>query len=147
MSANRAPRVSWRGDSGNGRGAAERRAAPGRAAAAVPRRKSISRDARRVRRRPAGTNNRAEIDLYDCEVEGTLPTDLDGVFYRVGPDPQYPKDPKYAGDIAFDGEGHVSMFRIKDGHVDYRTRYAQQPALEGAARGAAARCSGCTATR
>ncbi len=54
-----------------------------------------------------------------------LPTDLDGVFYRVGPDPQYPKDPKYAGDIMFDGEGHVSMFRIKDGHVDYRTRYAK----------------------
>jgi carotenoid cleavage dioxygenase-like enzyme len=72
-----------------------------------------------------GSVNRAEIDLYDCEVEGTLPTDLDGVFYRVGPDPQYPKDPKYAGDIAFDGEGHVSMFRIQNGHVDYRTRYAK----------------------
>ena len=40
-----------------------------------------------------GTNNRAEIDLYDCEVEGAWPTELDGVFYRVGPDPQYPKDP------------------------------------------------------
>src|SRR5687768_8633304 len=74
---------------------------------------------------PAGTNNRAEIDLHDCEVEGNLPRDLDGVFYRVGPDPQYPKDPRYARDIAFDGEGHVSMFRIKDGHVDYRTRYAR----------------------
>src|SRR5690606_26816463 len=74
---------------------------------------------------PAGTNNRAEIDLYDCEVEGAWPTDLDGVFYRVGPDPQYPKDPKYAGDILFDGEGHVSMFGIKDGHVDYRTRYVR----------------------
>jgi len=70
-------------------------------------------------------NNRAEIDLFDCEVEGKLPTDLDGVFYRVGPDPQYPKPEKYAGDIMFDGEGHVSMFRIKDGHVDYRTRYAK----------------------
>jgi len=69
--------------------------------------------------------NRAEIDLYDCEVEGSLPRDLDGSFFRVGPDPQYPKDPKYARDIAFDGEGHVSMFRIKDGHVDYRTRYAR----------------------
>jgi carotenoid cleavage dioxygenase len=70
-------------------------------------------------------NNRAEIDLYDCEVEGELPSGLDGVFYRVGPDPQYPKPPQYASDIAFDGEGHVSMFRIKDGHVDYRTRYAK----------------------
>ncbi|WEK47782.1 MAG: carotenoid oxygenase family protein [Candidatus Andeanibacterium colombiense] len=74
---------------------------------------------------PPGTNNRAEIDLYDCEVEGTLPLDLDGMFYRVGPDPQYPKPEKYQGDIMFDGEGHVSAFRIKNGHVDYRTRYAK----------------------
>ncbi len=72
-----------------------------------------------------GAVNRAEIDLFDCEVEGKLPTDLDGVFYRVGPDPQYPKDAKHAGDIVFDGEGHVSMFRIKDGHVDYKTRYVR----------------------
>jgi carotenoid cleavage dioxygenase-like enzyme len=70
-------------------------------------------------------NVRAEIDLFDCEVEGKLPADLDGVFYRVGPDPQYPKPEKYAGDIPFDGEGHVSMFRIQNGHVDYRTRYAK----------------------
>jgi carotenoid cleavage dioxygenase len=70
-------------------------------------------------------NTRAEIDLFDCEVEGKLPEDLDGVFYRVGPDPQYPKPEKFAHDIMFDGEGHVSMFRIKGGHVDYRTRYAK----------------------
>ncbi|HSG33959.1 MAG TPA: carotenoid oxygenase family protein [Sphingomonadaceae bacterium] len=74
---------------------------------------------------PPGTNIRAEIDLYDCEVEGDLPKNLDGAFFRVGPDPQYPKPEEYVGDIPFDGEGHVSMFRIKDGHVDYRTRYAQ----------------------
>jgi len=73
----------------------------------------------------AGAVNRSEVDLYDCEVEGTLPTYLDGVFYRVGPDPQYPKPEQYVRDIPFDGEGHVSMFRIKDGHVDYRTRYAR----------------------
>lgn len=69
--------------------------------------------------------NRTEMDLRDCEVEGDFPTDLDGVFYRVGPDPQYPKPEQYKGDIPFDGEGHVSMFRIKGGHVDYRTRYAK----------------------
>ena len=71
-----------------------------------------------------GTNNRAEIDLYDCEVEGTMP-DIDGVFYRVGPDPQYPKDPKYGSDIAFDGEGHVSLFRIQNSHVDYMSRWVR----------------------
>ena len=72
----------------------------------------------------SGAVNRSEVDLYDCEVDGKLPADLDGVFYRVGPDPQYPKPDKYTMDIPFDGEGHISMFRIKDGHVDYRTRYA-----------------------
>jgi carotenoid cleavage dioxygenase len=72
----------------------------------------------------AGTN-RTEMDLRDCEVEGDWPRDLDGAFYRVGPDPQYPKPDEYENDIPFDGEGHVSMFRIKDGHVDYKTRYAR----------------------
>jgi carotenoid cleavage dioxygenase len=65
---------------------------------------------------------RAEIDVADCEVEGTLPAGLSGAFYRVGPDPQYPLRP---GNIPFDGEGHVSMFRIKDGRVDYRTRFVR----------------------
>ncbi len=45
--------------------------------------------------------------------------DLNGAFYRVGPDPQYPLHPR---DIPFDGEGHVSMFRIKNGRVDYKSR-------------------------
>jgi Retinal pigment epithelial membrane protein len=71
-----------------------------------------------------GGVNRSEVELFDCEVEGQLPADLDGAFFRVGPDPQYPKPAKFGNDIGFDGEGHVSMFRIKDGHVDYRTRYA-----------------------
>ena len=62
---------------------------------------------------PAGTNNRAEIDLYDCEVEGHLPTDIDGVFYRVGPDPQYPKPEKYQGDIPF-AEMVSHTFRVDD---------------------------------
>ncbi|MFN0001656.1 MAG: carotenoid oxygenase family protein [Pseudohongiellaceae bacterium] len=63
---------------------------------------------------------RAEMDVRYCEIEGTIPADLNGAFYRVGPDPQFPLR---AGNIPFDGEGHVSMFRIKDGRVDYRTRF------------------------
>jgi carotenoid cleavage dioxygenase len=65
---------------------------------------------------------RAEIDLLDCEVEGKIPHDLDGTFYRVGPDFQYP--PKLPN-IPFDGEGHVGMFRFQGGHVDYRSRYVR----------------------
>ena len=65
---------------------------------------------------------RLEADVADCQVTGEIPSDLNGAFYRVGPDPQYPLRP---GNIPFDGEGHVGMFRIKDGRVDYRTRYVR----------------------
>jgi carotenoid cleavage dioxygenase-like enzyme len=65
---------------------------------------------------------RAEIDVHDCLIEGKLPSDLSGGFYATGPDPQYPMGP---GNIIFDGEGHVRLFRIKNGRVDYRTRYAR----------------------
>jgi carotenoid cleavage dioxygenase len=72
-------------------------------------------------RRPMGLY-RLEADVRDCEVEGTVPTDLNGAFYRVGPDAQYPLAP---GNIPFDGEGHVSMFRIQSGRVDYRSRFVR----------------------
>src|SRR5215831_14598951 len=79
-----------------------------------------------VRPPPLGGANfaplRAEVDVRDCPVEGKLPADLSGGFYATGPDPQYPMA---KGNILFDGEGHVRMFRIRNGRVDYRTRYAQ----------------------
>jgi carotenoid cleavage dioxygenase len=65
---------------------------------------------------------RAECDIQDCEVEGTIPSNIDGAFYRVGPDWQYPPAP---GNIIFDGEGHVSVFRIKNGRADFRSRYVR----------------------
>jgi carotenoid cleavage dioxygenase-like enzyme len=65
---------------------------------------------------------RVEADIRDCEVDGKLPSDLKGAFYRVGPDYQYPPAP---GNIPFDGEGHVSMFRFHNGRVDYKSRYVR----------------------
>ena len=47
-----------------------------------------------------GAPFRAEVDLRDCEVEGEIPSDLDGAFYRVGPDYQYP--PRCPENIPFD---------------------------------------------
>lgn len=64
---------------------------------------------------------RSECDIRDCDIEGEIPSNIDGAFYRVGPDWQYPA-PK---GIPFDGEGHVSMFRIANGHVDFKSRYAR----------------------
>ena len=65
------------------------------------------------------TLSRIEADVRDCQITGKIPADLSGAFYRVGPDPQYPLLPR---NIPFDGEGHVCMFRIKGGRVDYRSR-------------------------
>ena len=63
-----------------------------------------------------------EIAIRDCEVEGRIPEDLNGGFYTTGPDLQYPLAP---GNISFDGEGHVRVFRFRNGHVDYRTRFVR----------------------
>jgi carotenoid cleavage dioxygenase len=65
---------------------------------------------------------RVEQDIFDCEVDGKLPADLAGVFYRVGPDAQYPMSPR---NIPFDGEGHVSMFRFENGRVSYKSRFVR----------------------
>ncbi len=77
-------------------------------------------------RAPGGASGpklyRVEADIRDVEIDGKIPSDLNGAFYRVGPDPQYPLNPH---NIPFDGEGHVSMFRIQNGHVDYKSRYVR----------------------
>jgi carotenoid cleavage dioxygenase len=65
---------------------------------------------------------RLECDVGDCEIEGKLPADLSGIFYRVGPDAQYPMNPH---NIPFDGEGHVSMFRFDRGRVSFRSRFVR----------------------
>lgn len=66
---------------------------------------------------------RLEGDIVDLEVEGEIPEGLDGAFYRVHPDPQFP--PRFADDQFFNGDGMISMFRFKDGRANFRQRYAQ----------------------
>jgi carotenoid cleavage dioxygenase-like enzyme len=66
---------------------------------------------------------RLEGDIADLEIEGEVPPEMDGAFYRVHPDPQFA--PKYANDQFFNGDGMVSMFRIRDGRVSFKQRYAR----------------------
>lgn len=95
----------------------------GARAAEAPATDLSPRSADRYRPTPGPQNlYRAELDVRDCQVEGEIPADLSGAFYRVGPDPQYPM---MKGNIPFDGEGHVSMFRIANGRVDYRSRFVR----------------------
>ena len=51
---------------------------------------------------------RFEGEVRDLEVvQGEVPSDLNGAFYRVGPDPQYP--PLLGDDIPLNGDGMVSI--------------------------------------
>src|SRR4051794_13477416 len=70
---------------------------------------------------------------YAClAVEGALPADLAGTFYRIGPNPQFAPRGRY-NPLA--GDGMVHAFRIADGAVSYRNRWVRtrQWALERAA--------------
>ena len=69
--------------------AERRRSRPRRAASSARPR------ARTFRPRCAGHSRlyKLEADVRDCQVTGKIPSDLNGAFYRVGPDPQYPLHP------------------------------------------------------
>jgi carotenoid cleavage dioxygenase-like enzyme len=76
---------------------------------------------------PAGflSPQRFEADIYDCEVEGAIPKDLNGAFVRVGGEWFYP--PSRPDDSPFSTDGYISSFRIRDGIVDFRGRWVQTP--------------------
>ena len=66
---------------------------------------------------------RFEVDLRDCEVTGAIPKELDGALYRMHMDWLYP--PLRADDTALAADGYISMFRLRNGRVDYKGRYVQ----------------------
>jgi carotenoid cleavage dioxygenase len=69
------------------------------------------------------TPSRIEADIADLQHTGTIPPELDGAFYRVQPDPQFP--PRLEDDISFNGDGMISRFHFHDGQCDFRQRWAQ----------------------
>ena len=66
---------------------------------------------------------RLEGDIFDLEVEGEVPEQLNGTFHRVHPDAQVA--PMYENDQFFNGDGMISLFRFRNGKVDFKQRYAQ----------------------
>jgi len=79
---------------------------------------------------PRGFNSptRFEADIYDCEVWGTIPTDIEGSFYRIQCDFAY-RPPENEWFTGFNGDGHVSAFRFANGSVDYKSRYVKTERL------------------
>ncbi|MEO6248188.1 MAG: carotenoid oxygenase family protein [Sphingomicrobium sp.] len=56
---------------------------------------------------------RIETNIADLTHEGVIHAGLDGAFYRVYPDPQFP--PRLGDAIAFNGDGMIARYpeRIK----------------------------------
>jgi carotenoid cleavage dioxygenase len=62
-----------------------------------------------------------ECDAADLRVEGEIPRDLHGSFYRNGPNQQFA--PRGGDFHIFAGDGMTHAFHIEDGKVSYRNRY------------------------
>lgn len=71
---------------------------------------------------------RFEADVYDCEVVGKIPKDLNGAFVRVGGEWFYP--PKFRDDAILNNDGYISQFTFRNGIVDYKGRWVRTPRFE-----------------
>ncbi len=71
---------------------------------------------------------RIEGDVFDLEVVGTIPPELDGAYIRNSADHAFP--PRYANDLFLNGDGMLHKVRIKNGKADLSTRYVQTEKLK-----------------
>jgi carotenoid cleavage dioxygenase len=68
---------------------------------------------------------REENDYVDLKVDGAIPPELAGTYYRNGPNPQFePRDANYHW---FAGDGMIHAFTVLNGKVSYKNRYVQTP--------------------
>jgi carotenoid cleavage dioxygenase len=72
-----------------------------------------------------GTNTprRLEISVRDLEVEGEIPAEIEGAFFRAVPDNAHA--PMFEDDIALNADGMVARFNFESGAVDYDIRYVE----------------------
>ncbi len=63
-----------------------------------------------------------ECDAPDLVVEGEIPLELSGAFFRNGPNPQFAPRGDYHW---FAGDGMVHGFYLKEGKVSYRNRWVR----------------------
>jgi carotenoid cleavage dioxygenase len=68
-----------------------------------------------------------EVTLSDLEVVGEIPSDLNGVYVRNGPNPQHEPRGRYHW---FDGDGMVHAVHIADGKASYRNRFVRTDGFE-----------------
>lgn len=68
-----------------------------------------------------------EWSVTDCEVEGDLPDDLDGVYLRNTENPLHPSIGRYH---PFDGDGMVHAVEFGNGTANYRNRFVRTAGFE-----------------
>jgi carotenoid cleavage dioxygenase len=66
---------------------------------------------------------RTEVSIRNLEVEGEIPAEIDGAFFRAVPDNAHA--PMFEDDIALNADGMISRFHFENGHVDYDIRYVE----------------------
>ena len=62
-----------------------------------------------------------ESNIDDVIVEGEIPKEINGTYYRNGPDPKFP--PRGGSSHWFGGDGMIHAFHINDGKVSYLNRW------------------------
>ncbi|MFC3096917.1 carotenoid oxygenase family protein [Alteraurantiacibacter palmitatis] len=72
-----------------------------------------------------GTNTprRVEMAVRNLDVEGTIPPDIEGAFFRAVPDNAHP--PMFADDIALSADGMIAKFDFTGGAVDFAIKYVE----------------------
>jgi len=66
---------------------------------------------------------RMEVSVRDLDVEGEIPAEIDGAFFRAVPDNAHA--PMFEDDIALNADGMVARFDIRKDAVDYDIRYVE----------------------
>lgn len=71
-----------------------------------------------------------EVEAFDLAVEGELPAELNGRFFRNGANPKHGPSAHW-----FAGDGMIHGIRLREGRAEwYRNRWVRTKALEGASR-------------
>ena len=65
---------------------------------------------------------RTEYSDLELSIEGEIPRELNGTYYRIGPSPQFPPRGNYN---PLQGDGMMHAFNLRDGRVLYRNRWVR----------------------
>jgi carotenoid cleavage dioxygenase len=71
---------------------------------------------------------RIEWEAHDLEIEGEIPAEIEGAFFRAVPDPAHP--PLFEDDNYLSGDGMVSRFLFRGGRVDHAIKYVRTARYE-----------------